>query len=352
MVDIAGTDGYVLDVFRARGGENHRLIYPGPAQEATVEGLALTKQEKGTFAGPDVEYTKLSGPGETIGNTGGFSYLCDVERSAPTDGGYTVDFRCEDLRHRIAPGREPHLRIHALTPCDEVALASGQPPQNKSGNPVSLRYLVQSRLGAGLQSQFANVLEPYDRTPLIRRVRRLSPRHTADPDSVAAVAVDLADGQTDILIACEQPTEVHLEGGIEMDGTIGFVRLQDGTPKVVRLIAGTRLAVGEVSVTCDRAAYTGTVKSVDVGDPAQSRVTLDPPLPAGRGLEERAIHFVGTQPQDTTYWVRGIDGDAVSTGTTSLILGFEDEKDFTAGYTYLVNPGDSYSLPCVTELDL
>ncbi|MBI3947673.1 MAG: heparinase II/III family protein, partial [Armatimonadetes bacterium] len=147
LVDVSDTASYVLDVFRARGGRNHRLSYHGPAQTAQVAGLTLVPQPTGTFAGPEVGFTQLPGEGETISNTSGFSYLYDVARSGGrVEQPYAVDWKAEDLRGRIAEGEEPHLRLHALTPCDEVALASGDPPQNKPGNPRRLRYLLQSRL--------------------------------------------------------------------------------------------------------------------------------------------------------------------------------------------------------------
>ena len=47
--------------------------------------------------------------------------------------------------------------------------------------------------------------------------------------SVGAVAVDLTDGRTDVLIACQQVTPVTLEGGIEMQGPFGLVRRRDDT---------------------------------------------------------------------------------------------------------------------------
>jgi hypothetical protein len=148
LVDVGDADSYVLDVFRARSGTNHRLSCHGPSASATVEGLSLAAQATGTFAGPDVELGELPGAGEDISNTSGFSYLYDVERSGePVASYYTVDWKAEDLRDRILEGSEPHLRLHALTSVDEVALASGDPPQNKKGNPQRLRYLIQSRLG-------------------------------------------------------------------------------------------------------------------------------------------------------------------------------------------------------------
>ncbi len=352
LVDIGDEDSYVVDIFRARGGGNHRLMYTGAATTAQVEGLTLTPQATGTFAGPDVEYTTLPGEGETTGNTSGFSYLFDVARSgAKVDGQYTVDWKIEDLRGRIAAGKEPHLRVHALTPCDEVALASGQPPQNKSGNPKSLRYLIQSRLGTDVNSQFVSVIEPYEKTPFIKSVRRLKVEHSADEDSVAAVAIDLVDGRTDIVIGCEEPTAVKVESGIDFDGTYALVRLVDGQVTTMRMAGGTLLQVGDFSLSTSAAAYTGTVKAVDVSDPADNRVVLDPALPAEAALVGEVIHFQNAQPQDTSYDIKAIDGDSISTGDITLIAGFKDQKDFGAGYTFLVNVGDRYVVPTKAGLD-
>ncbi len=352
LVDVSTEDGYVVDIFRARGGKNHRLITCAPAPTAQVAGPTLVPQEKGTFAGPEVEYTTLPGKGETINNTSGFSYLFDVARSAgKVATPYTVDWKCEDPRGRVKEGKEPHLRVHALTACDEVALASGQPPQNRSSNPKSLRYLIQSRLGDNLESQFVSVLEPYDRTPFIKSVRRLKVEGAADPNSAVAVAVDLADGRTDIIINSEQPASLTIEGGIRFDGTYGLVRLSNGRPQTLRLVGGTLLQAGDLKVASAVAAYTGVVKAVDAGDPADNRVVLEPALPQGPALVGQTIHFLNALPQDTSYEVKAVKGDAVSTGDISLILGFKNPKDFAAGYTYLVNAGDRYNVPTVAGVD-
>lgn len=352
LVDVSADDSYAVDVFRARGGRNHRLIYCGPAPAASVTGLSLAPQPSGTFAGPTVGLAALPAPGETNGTTNGFSYLYDVARSgAGVEQPYTVDWKAEDLRGRLREGREPHLRVHALTPSDEVALASGQPPQNKSGNPASLRYLIQSRLGDDLESVFVNVLEPYDGSPFIRAVRRLRVEGATDPTAAVALAVDLTDGRTDVIISCERAQPLTVEGGLEFCGVYGLVRLQGGQVKTMRMLGGTLLAAGGVRLTSAVAAYTGTVKAVDVSDPADNRVTLEPPLPALPALVGQTIHFGNALPQDTSYTIRALRGDAVSTGEISLIQGFRNPADFTAGYKLLVNAGDRYSLPAVAGLD-
>ena len=352
LVDVSDIDSYVLDVFRARGGKNHRLSYHGPAEQATVAGLPLVSQPKGTFASPDVEFATLSGEQADFYRRSGFTYLYDVARSsAAVGGGYTVDWKAEDLRGRIREGTEPHLRLHALTPCNEVALASGDPPQNKSGNPRRLRYLIQSRLGENVESQFVTVLEPYDTGSFIKQVRLLEAEHKADPHSVAAVAVELADGTTDIVINCEEPTPVTVEGGIEFHGQIGLVRLVQGRVKLMRMSNATRLSYGGVTLSADQAAYQGKVVRIDASDAENNLVSLDPPLPWKMDLVGRTIHFSNKLPLDTSYQIRAVTQEGISTGDITIIQGFRNSGDFTAGYKYLVNVGDKYSVPCSVGLD-
>jgi hypothetical protein len=348
LVDVSDTDSYVLDVFRVRGGSTHRLSYHGPAEAASVEGLDLQRQSEGTYAGPDVPFAQL----DDRLRRSGHSYLYSVERSSGVvDGGFTVDWKAEDLRGRIAEGAEPHLRLHALTSCDEVALASGDPPQNKTGNPRRLRYLLQSRTGEEAESQFVTLIEPYDRMPLIESVRRLEVSHQGDPSSVAAVSVGHADGATDILISCEEPTEVAVEGGIEFDGQIGMVRMSGGEVTAMRMVNGRRLSVHGIALTSEQAAYTGRVERIDTSDPADQRVALDPPLPDNADLVGQTIHFQNDVPWDTTYDIQAISDGIISTGDLTLIRGFVDRSDFSAGHTYLVNPGDRYIVPLTASLD-
>jgi len=347
MVDVGPDDGYVLDVFRARGGKNHRLSWHGAAETADLAGLELVKQETGTFAGPDVPFGKLDGDRAAFYRQSGFTYLYDVERSA---GGaktpYTVDWPIEDKRGRIQEGREPHLRLHALTPCDEVALATGDSPR-KLQRP---RYLIQSRLGENVESQFVNVLEPYEKTPFVKQVRALRVEHQADDSAVAAVAVDLEGGITDVLISCEQPTAVKVEGGIDFHGTFGMVRLAGDRVKLMRMSGGTRLTLGDAKLLAERDAWRGTVVRVDASDAESNLVFLDPPLPQNAGLVGRTIHFLNDLPMDTSYEIRAVTAGGISTGDITIVRGFKDPADFTAGYTHLVNPGDEYVVPvCVAQ---
>ena len=358
LIDVSDEDGYVFDVFRARGGSNHRLSYHGPAAAAKVQGIRLVKQATGTFAGPDMEFATLDGENSDFYRQSGFTYLYDIERSEqPVDSYFTVDWRAEDQRGRIEEGNEPHLRLYALTACDEVALASGDPPQNKSGNPRRLRYLIQSRLGEDMASQFVTILEPYDKTPFIRRVRRLKVEHDADPNAVAAVAVELASGMTDILINCEEPTQVKVEGGITFEGQFGLARLVDGKVKLMRMSNARLLkspplgkgGEGGFKLTGEKSSYEGKVTKIDVSDPEDNLIFLQPSLP--QNLLGQTIHFKNDLPLDTSYDIKAVGDGWISTGDITIVAGFSDPQDFNSGYKYLVNVGDEYIVPCSAGLD-
>ncbi len=344
LVDVDENNSYVLDVFRARGGRNHRLSWHGAAETAQVTGIELVGQEGGTFAGPDVPFATLEGENADFYKQSGFTYLYDVARSpVAVQKPYAVDWRIEDIRGRIPEGREPHLRLHALTPCDEVALATGDSPRRlqRPG------YLIQSRLGEALQSQFVNVLEPYDTRPFIVGVRELEVRRDGDAVAAAAVAVEMAGGRTDILISCEEAMEVTVEGGITFNGTFGMIRLVGDEVKLMRMVGGTLLAFGTVALTSDRGAWCGKISRIDASDPANNLVDLDPPLPRNRDLAGRTIHFLNDLPMDTSYRIAAVTTGGVSTGDITIVRGLREGTDLASGYTYLVNPGDDYVVPTI-----
>ncbi|NUQ63896.1 MAG: heparinase II/III family protein [Pirellulales bacterium] len=352
MIDVGDADSYVVDVFRAKGGTKHRLSWHGPASTATVEGVELVRQPRGTLAGPDAELGLLDGSQGKAYLASGFTYLYDVERSqGPVERVWTADWKAEDLRGRIRPGSEPHLRLHALTPCDEVALASGDPPQNKSGNPRRLRYVIQSRLGQDKPSQFVTVLEPYDRQPFIRQARPLKTEHSGDADAVAAVAIELAGGETDVVVLCREPLSVKVEGGIELDGQVGMVRFSANKVQRMRMANARTLKAAGEQLACPTPAYRGKVTRVDASNPQDHRVFLDPPLPPNADMVGKTVHFGNSLPWDTSFEIAASGSDWISTGEISIVSGFKIAADFQSGHKYAVNPGDPYIIPIAAALD-
>lgn len=344
MIECAEGNRYVIDLFHARGGNVHRLSWHGPGENTTVEGLELVKQGTGTFAGPNVPYGEFyDGKVGWRYKGAGFMYLDKPSRSGATKTPYTVDWPVEMRRERVRAGTVPHLRLHALTDCDEVALASGSPPQNKSGAPKWLRYLIQTRKGDALESNFVNVLEPYNNTPFLRSVRHLEVE-AAEGVIATVLRIEHEDGTTDFFLHANQRTQLNVEG-IELEGQVGFVRLRDGKVTDLQMLNGTRLSHSGHAIETEQPAFEGVVKAVDISDPLDSRILLDPPIPQNSAVVGECIHFLNDNPLDTTYDIVRLLPDAVSTGDTTIIQGHKDFREPRKGYRLLVNPGDRYIVP-------
>ena len=186
------------------------------------------------------------------------------------------------------------------------------------------------------------MLEPYDPKPFIRSVRPLPFHSDADPDTVAAVAVDLTDGRTDVLIACQQATRVTLEGGIEMQGLFGLVRRRDDT------------------VTTFSASSAGPCLRAGDAEPAKSAGMLDRHRgPGGHHRSGRQWRGTGAATTPNAALYRPADSlpqhissrhnvsdpratspaDASDTGDLTLVAGFKDARNFAAGVTLFVESG-------------
>jgi len=349
LIDVSHDDSYVLDVFWARGGSNHRMINNGAAPDVTCTNLALERQATGTYAGPDVAFGEFyDGPENWDYDGSGFMYLYDVEKGKAALP-FTIDWDLVDKRGNIAEGKDPHLRMYCLSEVDEVAIASGDPPRNSPGNPDSLRYIMRSRFGDELQTQFVTVHEPYEAQPFIKNVMALPIASHQGQGFVAAVQVELADGHRDVMILAEQPG-VITAGDMTLDGRFGFVRLSpEGGVVFAKLVEGTSLAYGGFALSQSLAAFTGKLVSADDSDPDDVVLKLDRPLQdqgvSAQGLVGRYIIFDNAERSDASYEIMAVrDDNTISIGDMTLIERFVDPEQYDKGVVYNVVPGEAYRI--------
>lgn len=342
MVDVDARHSYILDLFWVRGGKNHRLIQNGGGPEATHSGLPFVPQERGTYAGEDVPFGHFyDGPPNWSYRGTGFMYLKRVEKAKPA-GDFWVDWRMVEPRRNMPEDWEAHLRVHNLSAVDEVALCDGIPPEYK-GNPPSLRYLLRTRYGEGRHTQFLSILEPYAKTPFIRSARALVNREE-EHGFVAAVEMELANGQRDLLLVTEQGGEVAARG-VSLKGRVGFVRFEGEHLLAQALIAGERLAVGSTVLSLPQAAIAGKLVKSDESDVAHTLLRVDTSLPR-RGLEGRYILFQNQERSDASYRIeRVVDEYTLDIGCNSLAERFVDPKDYTKGVVCTIAPGDPFEIP-------
>jgi hypothetical protein len=319
----------------------------GAGRAVGHHGLLLEIQPLGTFAGPD---TPFGAPiREPADGCAAFSYLRNVERGRATDESYWVDW---DLVHKTGEmdeGRDPHLRMHCLSPVDEVAIAVGEPPHHRYRDDY-LRYVVRSRLGEDLESQFVTVHEPYEFPPFIDSARPLRVDSHEGEGFVAAMEINLVDGRRDIVIIAEHPGRVAA-GGVVLDGQVGLIRMLDGQVQAARLVRGTLLSYRDWKLEAEVGEITGRVTGLDVTDWQDNLLKVQPSLlrggAAARELVGRYIVVKNSERADGSYLIKDVRENAtiVSVGDMTLVERFRDPSDYSKGVVYNVAAGDEFTIP-------
>ena len=116
--------------------------------------------------------------------------LYNVQRDQNPPAQFMLDWKAEAGYRGLTENDDIHLRMYALSQSQDVALADGDPPQNKPGNPKKLGYVLMHRAAPDLNSTFVSVIEPYKQNPFIKSVKRLDDGKGTE----VAIQVELADG--------------------------------------------------------------------------------------------------------------------------------------------------------------
>ena len=292
-------DAYVVDVFQVEGGQDHLYSFHGPPGTVTTRGLQLTEQPRGTYAGEQVAKGAAAGSFPI-----GYSFLYRVRKDEHPPARFMVDWQM-DRGYRAAVGTDTiHLRMYALTPSADVALANGDPPSNKPGNPDSLQYLLIHRKDSQLNSTFISVFEPYKNAPFIKAVHRIP----AANDDQIVLQVDKMDGSVNYLLFNLSPTEADIrlkKKGIRMQGEIGYLQLrQDKLAKAV-LLNGTALRYKGWEMQSP-GAYTGHIVDFDTTNAANGWILVDAALPVDGRLKGRQIVIETSGKRDANYRIQSV----------------------------------------------
>lgn len=277
LVDLGPDRFYCVDFYRISGGKDHWWAFHCQEGDVTTGGLALTRQEGGTLAGPDVPYgdpkwLEANGCGKSVyGYSGpmfGFAHLYNVERDKPA-GPWWADWK-------LKTGEGLHLRLTVPSSDGaEVNLCDGRSP---AGGPYEMKWvMLHNRAEASAKTQVVSLIEPHFGTPAISAVRPIE-LSGADEQGFAArgCEVQLAD-RTDTVVFSADPGVVRTaEGGVQFAGRFGLYREEKGIPTAISLVGGTRLAKGPFGIALDSAEYRGRI--VEVDRPNET-ITVEPAPP-------------------------------------------------------------------------
>src|SRR5690606_18783010 len=168
----------------------------------------------------------------------GYSHLYNVRKDHSPPEQFIVDWKTEAGYGGLSTKYDVHLRFHSLSQALDVALADGDPPQNKPSNPRTLGYVLMHRAGETLNSTFVSVIEPYKDAQFIKSVQRID----MDQDEEVILKIERMDGIVDYLLYNPRPeNEIHLQNGLSMTGTIGYLQENHGAVKKGVLVNGKSL---------------------------------------------------------------------------------------------------------------
>ncbi|MCK5802983.1 MAG: heparinase II/III family protein [Lentisphaeria bacterium] len=346
FVPLTGETGYVVDIFRVEGGDDHLRSFHGTGTQVTTSGLSLTPQGAGTYAGKDIAF----GSSVTRGKRIGYSWLAEVERDSAPSATWWIDWQVQAGYRGARKEDNTHLRLWDVSGVDDVALANGEPPQNKAGNPRWTRYCLTHRKGNDLTTTFVSVIEPYQGAPTITSVERLQIPGMPVHGGPVALRIRLADGRQHMVLYSPDGQAFSTEDSMTFEGRVGFLAIgKDDSVRQATLIAGRSLSRDAFRLACDKAAWEGTVTHREQLPNGQAVIRTDAELPVEGALVGNEIIIENDRARNACYTIRGVrtvDGATeISLGRTSFVRAFVDRNDYAKGFTHNFELGARFTIP-------
>ena len=374
LIRIDEKRSYAVDFFRVKGGSDHVFSFHAAEGEAAAYGLNLAAQSGGSYAGADVPHKDR--PFDESNPQCGFNYLSGVERDMSPPDKFSVEWRVRDTWKVHKEKRDIRLRLTMLGEADDVALADGAPPQNKPGNPRSLRYVLVHRSGERLESNFTSVLESYEGESSIKEIREVPvmARSAANAPAAApaapieakAVRVELNDGRVDYIVsAIDNQRMYEVDGKFAFQGSFGFVRYRNGRAAYTYMHDGAWIETDVQPAELKPPSLSGTVvdftKELSDTNEMTVRMALPPEMDAER-LIGKFIHVETDGVRNGSYEIKSavrIGSSAVSSesgalyrigvGDITFIRGMNDMNDRNLGFIYDIREGALFSIPLTWE---
>lgn len=341
MLLIEGPDtsnAYAIDIFRVLGGQDHVYSFHGPPGTISTEGLNLKPQQGGTYAGADIAKGTLA-KGFPIG----YSHLYNVKKDTKPPGQFMIDWKVADGYRGVKETDRVHLRMHALNQADDVALADGDPPQNKPGNPKTLGYLLMHRAAAVLSSNFVSVIEPYKESPFIKSVKRLDDGKSMQ----VSLKVEHVNGAIDYILYNPDSTQtMQTADGVKLNGTLGYVRQKQGKPVKGILLNGKKLSYANMNLTAT-GPVKGRVLKMNKELKGEGWLLVDKALPTDGSMNGAQLIITTKADRDACYSIVKVKREGNLTriycGPITFISDYKGD-DYKGGYLYDFEEGAEFTI--------
>ena len=265
-----------------------------------------------------------------------------------------LDWKVETGYRGLKAGENIHLRMYSLTQSNDIALADGDPPQNKPGNPKKLGYVLMHRKGENLNSTFISVFEPYKENPFIKSVKRID----SGDESQIALKIELSNGSIDyVLYNPDTEKLMKIEDSINMSGNIGFIRKQDGRVVKSLIINGKSLNHGSMTLK-SAGQIRGKIVKMNKNPSGSGWVLVDLILPENGSLNGEQLIIANKGERDATYTIKSIKREGkysrIECGPITFAIGLknpvvQNSTDPYASFIYEFEEGDSFTIPSHNE---
>ncbi|MEN6403184.1 MAG: hypothetical protein ABFD94_14700 [Armatimonadia bacterium] len=304
LVNVSPDEFYCVDLYRFSGGKEHWWAFHCQEGDFSTTGLQLTKQDKGTLAGPDVPYgddawLKAHTTGKSMyGYTGvmfPFPFLYNVQKGQ-TDGGWSANWKLktgDGLQFRITVPQSKGF---------EVNVTDGTSPAG--GNPYEMKWLMLHRQGGEpLRSQVVGLMETYRDKPVIESATNLAVSGQDETGYEAVGCVVKTADRTDTILASADPkVERQAAGDLKFAGRFGLYAEKDGVPVAMSLVGGTVLSKGGFGIKLAEPEYRARIAKVDR---KAETVTLQPAPPAPQAMKGATI-FITSPKRRLAYKVTSV----------------------------------------------
>lgn len=369
MIKVDDINSYTVDFFRVKGGNDHYYSFHGAYGTVSTSGLNLVPQKDGngnyigTYKGANVPYPtdpeqKSDNDNTQYYESSGFQWLYDVDRANNPQGAFSVDWNINDNWGVLDQQEDIHLRLTMLNGVNDVAIAKGQPPQNKAGNPPYFNYLIAHKSGTNLESQFVSVIEPYKDQRYISSITSVAmttQQQGVSASDAAAVKVVLDDGTVQYIMNSIDPDVLYLvDNRFEFKGSFA-VYSESGSTKRTYISNGSYLkdvVSDKIIIKKTYGSVTGKVKGFTKLQSNDNEITvlLDEFNQNLNDLVGRYMYIDTDDVRNGTYQIKEIKkvkGKLVSfgIGEITLIRGYVDYYDHSTGLKYDIQNDADVSIP-------
>ncbi|MBQ9985058.1 MAG: S-layer homology domain-containing protein, partial [Oscillospiraceae bacterium] len=362
---------YTVDFFRVRGGKEH--IYSFHTQSfngVTTDGLNMTAQNGGTYAGENTEYgndpnTQNSSAYQTF-YPRGYTWLRNVRRdNAPADGTFSVNFKQTDFNKQVSDSKGLNLKWTALndwTP-SSVGIATAEPPkleQNK--NIPELDYmLVHRESNENLDTLFTSVIQPYNGEEYIESMESValvvSDGVEGKDDIAKAVKVKLKSGRCDYIVYAtnNDVTYTLTDGNVSFNfrGFVGVYSVNENGVNIYSYVNDGDI-IGNMATAAN---VSGKVVDFEKEFVAENYITveLDREIDAA-SLAGRYIYVDNSGKSNGAYRIESaeVTGNTaiLDVGDVTLIESYRDSSNFDLGYVYNISVNDKFVIPLSATEDV